>query len=208
MKKLTVIIGAVFTAAVINLNAQTVTATNSVPMPPMPVLGNTAEDNLAQQFYDATIGNSNGVFVATAARKLIGNANRFSLDYVYNLTPENPNATAGLILGIDDIRAGGFSEANVLKGGLTLKANVYPFKNFGATNFFVTPYVFALIATPTQGTGNNGGIGELDGAGISYEHWFGKNVSVEAGAFYENATGEGQFNGNWAGVLLGLHYKF
>ena len=159
--------------------------------------------SLAQQFYDATIGTSNGVFVATAARKLVGNANRFSVDYIYSF-----NSVAGLILGIDDIRSGGKSYANVVKGGLNLQTKIYPFKNFGATNFFVTPYAFVLIATPIQGTSNNGGIGQLAGTGISFEHKLSKNLSLELGAFYENSTGEGQFNGNWAGGLFGLHYHF
>ena len=162
-----------------------------------------AETSLMQQFYDSTIGTSNGVFVVTAARKLTGNANRFSLDYIYSF-----NANAGLVIGIDDIRSGGYSQANILKGGLNLKTDIYPFKNFGATNFFVTPYAFVLIATPTGGTSNDGGIGQLAGTGISYEHWFTKNLSVEAGGFYENSTGEGVYNGNWCGVLAGLHYKF
>jgi hypothetical protein len=164
--------------------------------------------SLAQQVYDDTIGTSNGVFVATGARKLVGNANRFSLDYIYSLTPGATNVGAGLVIGIDDIRAGSLSQANVLKGGVTLNANVYPFKNFGATNFFVTTYAFSLVATPTSGTSNNGGIGQLSGAGASYEQHFTKNLSLELGGFYENATGEGKYNGNYLGVLFGLHYRF
>ena len=162
-----------------------------------------AEQGLLQQAYDASIGTTNGVFVFTGARKLTGNANRFSADYIYSF-----NGNAGLVLGIDDIRSGGTSQANILKGGLTLNADIYPFKNFGATNFFVTPYAFVLIATPVSGTSNNGGIGQLAGTGISWEHSFTKNLSLELGGFYENSTGEGEFNGNWAGVLGGIHYKF
>lgn len=180
--------------------SQTVTATNSVPMPP---LGTPAEASLMQQFYDATIGTTNGVFVFTGARKLTGNANRFSADYVYSF-----NNNAGLLLGFDDIRSDGKSFANILKGGITLNADIYPLKNFGATNFFLKSYAFALITTPVDGTSNNGGVGQLAGAGVSYEPQFTKNLSGEIGAFYENSTGEGQFNGNWAGLLLGLHYKF
>jgi hypothetical protein len=188
--------------ATVTAQAQTNTVppieTNSVPN----LLGG-EYGSLAQQFYDATIGTSNGVFVATAARKLVGNANRFSIDYIYSF-----NSVAGLILGVDDIRSGGYSQANILKGGLNLQTKIYPFKNFGATNFFVTPYAFALIATPTGGTSNNGGVGQLAGTGVSFEEKFTKNLSLELGAFYENSTGEGEYNGNWAGVLFGLHYQF
>ena len=194
MKHIITIIAALF-VAVLTSSAQTTNQT--------PDLISGQYGGLAQQLYDDTIGTSNGVFVATAARKLVGNANRFSVDYIYSF-----NDVAGLILGVDDIRSGGYSQASVLKGGLNLKAKVYPFKNFGATNFFVTPYAFALIATPMGGTSNNGGVGQLAGAGVAYEHWFSKNLSLELGGFYENSTGEGQFNGNWAGVLAGLHYKF
>jgi hypothetical protein len=172
--------------------------TNSIPLP-----ASTEYSSLVQQLYDDTIGTSNGVFVVTAARKLTGNANRYSVDYIYSF-----NDVAGLILGVDDIRSGGYSQANILKGGLNLQANVYPFKNFGLTNFFVTPYAFALIATPTGGTSNNGGIGQLTGAGVSFEQKLTKNLSLEVGGFYENSTGEGSYNGNWAGVLGGLHYRF
>ncbi len=169
----------------------------------MPDLISGQYGSLAQQFYDATIGTSNGVFVATAARKLTGNANRFSIDYIYSF-----NNVAGLILGIDDIRSGGKSYANVIKGGLNLQTKIYPFKNFGATNFFITPYAFVLIATPIEGTSNNGGIGQLAGTGISFEQKLSKNLSLELGAFYENSVGEGQFSGNWFGILGGLHYHF
>ncbi len=178
--------------------------TNSTPPAPAEIGSFTpAETSLMQQFYDSTIGTTNGVFVFTGARKLTGNANRFSADYLYSF-----NANAALVLGFDDIRSGGYSQANVLKGGLTLQADIYPFKNFGATNFFVTPYTFVLIATPLSGTSNNGGVGQLAGAGVAWEHGFTKNLSLELGAFYENSTGEGEYNGNWAGVLGGLHYKF
>ena len=173
--------------------------TSSTTPPPV----TSQELNLMQQFYDSTIGTSNGVFVVTAARKLTGNANRFSLDYLYSF-----NQNAALVLGIDDIRSGGYSQANILKGGLNLKADIYPLKNFGVTNFFVTPFAFALAATPVNGTDNNGGIGQLAGAGVSWEHSFTKNLSMDLGAFYENSTGESQFNGNWAGVMAGLHYRF
>jgi hypothetical protein len=192
--KILIIIAALFVAAFTS-RAQT---TNAVP----DLIGG-QYGSLAQQFYDTTIGTSNGVFVATGARKLVGNANRFSVDYIYSF-----NDVAGLVLGVDDIRSGGYSQANILKGGLNLQTKIYPFKNFGATNFFVTPYAFALIATPTGGTSNNGGVGQLAGTGISFEQTFTKNLSLELGGFYENSTGEGKFNGNWAGVLFGLHYKF
>ena len=162
-----------------------------------------AETGLMQQFYDSTVGTTNGIFVVTGARKLVGNANRFSLDYIYSF-----NGNAALILGYDDIRAGGYSQANILKGGLNLKADIYPFKNFGATNFVLTPYAFALAASPVNGTSNNGGIGQLVGGGVSWEHSFTKNLSLELGAFYENSTGEGLYNGNWAGLLTGCHYRF
>lgn len=166
--------------------------------PPAPTL-----ESLGQQFYDATIGTSNGVFVATAARKLTGNANRYSVDYIYSF-----NQSAGLVLGIDDIRAGGYSSASILKGGLTLQTKIYPLKNFRVTNLFVTPAAFALVATPMSGTSNNGGIGQLAGTSVTLERTITKNLYLELGGLYENSTGEGKFNGNWAGVIAGLHYKF
>lgn len=196
MKNKIAIIGALLVSAVINLNAQT---TNAIPN----LLGSSEYSSLAQQVWDDTIGTSNGVFVVTAARKLTGNANRFSVDYLYSF-----NSIAGLVIGIDDIRSGNYSQASILKGGLNLQANVYPFKNFGVTNFFLTPYAFAVVTTPMGGTSNNGGIGQLTGTGVSFEQKFSKNLSLEVGGFYENSTGEGAYNGNWIGALAGLHYKF
>ena len=173
--------------------------TNSIP----DLIGNSQTAGLAQQFYDATIGTTNGVFVVTAARKLTGNANRFSLDYFYSF-----NNNAALVLGVDNARSGGYSVSSILKGGLTLKSEIAPLKNFGLTNFLVQPYGFVLMATPISGTSNNGGIGQLAGVGLNYEHSFTKNLSMDIGGFYENATGQGQFDGNWAGILTGLHYRF
>lgn len=188
----------VITFLIVSCTSGHAQSTNTVPLPVT-----SQEVNLMQQFYDSTIGTSNGVFVATAARKLTGNANRFSLDYLYSF-----NNNAALVLGIDDIRSGGYSQANILKGGLNLKADIYPLKNFGVTNFFVTPYAFALAATPVSGTSNNGGIGQLAGTGIAWEHSFTKNLSMELGGFFENSSGEGTYSGNWVGVLAGVHYHF
>lgn len=194
----------VIIVALLGLSVTAIAQTNNPPDTGVPnLLGDSATSSLLQQAYDDTIGTSNGVFVATAARKLVGNANRFSLDYIYSF-----NQNAALIIGYDDIRSGGYSQANILKGGLNLKANIYPFKNFGNTNFVLQPYGFALAASPTSGTSNNGGIGQLVGGGVSWEHSFTKNLSLELGGFYENSTGEGIYNGNWLGVLGGLHYHF
>ena len=86
----------------------------------------------------------------------------------------------------------------------------------GATNFFVTPYAFALVATPMGGGYNFATRGAIASTGrspalhftIHFSELMPEIHSVEAGGFYENSTGEGQFNGNWAGVLAGLHYRF
>jgi hypothetical protein len=163
------------------------------------------EQSLFQQAYDATVGTTNGIFVFPVARKMTGNVNRGGFDYIYSF-----NSNAGLVLGGDVTWGNGRqTSANILKGGIDLKADVYPFKNFGATNFFVTPFVSVLIATPLNGTSNNGGIGQLTVTGASYEHSFTKNLSLEVGGFYENVTGEGGgLDGNWLGALVGVHYKF
>lgn len=182
--------------------------TNNPPIEGVPnLLGSVtpAEQSLLQELYDSTIGTTNGIVVFGAARKLTGNVNRGFVDYIYSF-----NANAGLVLGVDTTwGTGRDTTANVVKGGINLKANIYPFKNFGATNFFVTPFVSVLIATPLDGTSNNGGIGQLTVTGIDYEHAFTKNLSGDIGLFYENVTGEGSgLDGNWAGILGGIHYKF
>ena len=64
-----------------------------------------------------------------------------------------------------------------------------PAQKLCLTNFFVTPFAFALAATPMSGTSNNGGIGQLAGAGVSWEHNFTKNLSMELGGFYEDTPG-------------------
>ena len=186
----TVIVGALLLALMFSANAQTTTG-----VPNLLGTNDIAYANLLQSVYDDV--STNGIVVFTAARKLTGNVNRFSADYVYSLTPH-----AGLVLGYDDIRSGGRSYNSILRGGVTFQASITPFKVF--PKFVLNPFASSLAATSTS----NGEVGLLNIAGVDWAWTVSKNVDINAGVFYENVTGESDFNGNYGGVLGGVHFHF
>lgn len=131
-----------------------------------------------QQIWDATATSTNFAVAVGAGRGLKGDKNLAFADYCYNL-----NNNVGLILGYDAIRAGGTTTYSFVKGGLQLKADIYPLKNFGLTTFKVTPFAALLI---NSGSGN---VGQIVVAGASHRFTLTKNWGLNLGGFYENRTG-------------------
>ena len=167
-------------------NAQT----NEVPN----LLG--SSDGILQQVWDSTAGSTNFAIVAGGGRGLTGNKNLVFADAVYDLSQN-----AGLIIGYDNLFSNdkrmGSSSASVVKGGLNLKADLYPLKRFGFGKFKVTPFAAYLVATPTGGTSNNGGIAQIALVGADYETAPFWGIRAHIGGFYENRTGQGNWDGNY-----------
>lgn len=134
-----------------------------------------------QQVYDAALGSTNFSLALGGGRGLKGNHNLVFVDYLYNF-----NANAGLLLGFDDIATGSkFTTDNIafVKGGFNLQAEIAPFKNWGLSNFKVTPFGSLLMSS------SGGDVGQIIVGGINEQIGLGKGWKFNLGAFYENRTG-------------------
>jgi len=198
MKNL-ILVAALFVSGLV-ASAQTSNSAASTTPPASATSGGTFSiDALLQN------GISNGGVYVVAGRSLKGDNNVVGFGYIYNMATSTNGASAGLVAGYDQLSSKGVKQANILKGGLNLSATIHPLTSLGFTNFVVQPYVSVLIATPTGGTSNNGGIGQITDTGIGIPLYKFKSVTAYLTLSYENRTGEGSFNGNYA--LLGLTVK-
>jgi hypothetical protein len=127
---------------------------------------------------------------------------------------ENINNNVGVVAGIDHLWFGGrVGSANIVSGGLTLKAPCHPLQFLGLTgwtsNLVATPYAIAMAATPLNGTGSaNGGLGSIARAGASVDLTSWKGFKVSLTADYGNRTGSGGYNGNWVDFGFALGKRF
>jgi hypothetical protein len=197
MKKFILPLLAVTALAVsaISSPAQEVNVTNSVS-------GQMPSFNAGlQQIYDAATSATNYGVVFGGGRSTTGQRNLAFADLAYNF-----NSNVGLIIGYDYLWAskhlGQPSQANLVKGGVNLQANVQPLKNFGLTNFTVTPFGFALVAT------GNGNVSEILGAGVKTTLYTFKGFDLGGGLMYETRTGAGFWNGKYITGFLSLSKGF
>lgn len=189
MNKLKSLIG----LAILSLALSTHAQTNS-PVPSFSVG--------LREMADAVSSSTNWTVVAGAGRSTTGSKNLAFGDVCYAF-----NDNVGAVIGYDYLWGHGASEFNSVKGGLTLQATIHPLAFIGstfATNIVGTPFVGALVATPK--TGDN--IGLITTAGINFDVFRFKNFSLDAGAQYENRTGQGGWNGNYILLHVGLSRKF
>lgn len=153
-----------------------------------------------QNLFADTIGSSNMVYAPFFARKLTGNADEAGLLGFYNF---NNNVAAGIgIAHLWQPSGGQASSTFTLSVGLSLRADIYPLKVFGLTNFAVEPFGITAVGTPVNGE-NHGNLMNANRIGAAvqiYKFNAGKNIiTFNAGAFYGNQTGTGYFDGNYAG---------
>ena len=199
MKKTSLIIIAALTLCVSAL-AQT-------NMPPSPVaptnlVSNPTISGALQEGWDALTTGTNFAFVAGAGRGLVGNKTVYFGDMFYNL-----NQNAALVLGGDVLHAPGINNANIVKGGLQLQAAFYPFPSV-MPKLKVTPFAGYLVATPTGGNQNNGGIGAIAYTGVDWHYEFATSWFFHVGMVYQNRTGEGTFDGNYGCLYGAVGYHF
>ena len=129
---------------------------------------------------------------------------------------ENVNNNIGVVAGIDTLWGGGtIGSANIVSGGVTLKAPCHPLTFLSsATNSWThtltaTPYVIAMVATPISGTGNaNGGLGSITRAGVNIDIVNIKGWELGAGIDYGKRTGAGNYSGNWGDLTLNIRKGF
>lgn len=178
------------------LNAQTNQMQN--------LLGNTNSpySGFLQSVWDAAVTTTNAAIVAGGGHSLKGKNTMAFGAYFYNM-----NNNAALMLAYDDIWSGPKHQASVLRGGIRLNERLYPFQKFGITGFYTTLYAFDAVATPLNGTSNNGGLANVAGTGADF-NWdlYQHKLLLHLGAFYENRSGQGWADGNYLGGYAGLSY--
>lgn len=154
-----------------------------------------------QEIYDAATSATNYGLAFGAARGTTGQRNLAFADLAYNF-----NQNVGLIIGYDYLWAakkfGQADSANLVKGGISLQVGLQPLKNFGLTNFTVTPFAFALVAT------GNGNVSEILGGGVKTRLWTWKGFDLDTGVLYEDRTGAGFWNGRYLGGFLAVTKGF
>lgn len=158
-----------------------------------------------QEIADAIGNSTNWTIVAGAGRGLQGNKNLAFADAVYSL-----NDNVGLVAGADYLWAKGQDDsANTVKGGITLKAQVHPFKFLGSTfltNVVCQPFVVEAIATPYGN--DNDSVATISTVGVNFDLAKVKNFTFVAGVQYEDRTGAGKYSGQYALIHLGFGRRF
>lgn len=132
------------------------------------------------------------------------------------LAVENVNNNVGVCAGVDHLWGGGNpGSANVVAGGITLKAPCHPLKFLSAdTNsweqkFTLSPIAVAMVGTPINGTGNaDGGLASIvrGGANIDVVNYKGWEFGVSA--TYGKRSGAGNYNGDWIDVGFNVRKGF
>lgn len=177
-------------------NGQEVIVTN--PAPAMPSFSSGL-----QQIYDAATSSTNFGLVTGYARSTTGNRNVGFAELGYNFDSVQ---ALGLVIGYDycwtSKQSGIPSQANLVKGGIQLKADVKPLKQFGLTNFTVTPFGFALVAS------GNGNVSEIIGGGAKTTVATFKGINLNLGVLYENRTGAGYWDGRYLGGFFAMTKGF
>jgi hypothetical protein len=151
-----------------------------------------------QTIYDSLAGSTNWGGAFGFARATTGNKSVGFADALYNF-----NSTVGALVGYEYLYSGNVHTANLVKGGLNLQADLQPLKQFGFTNFTVTPFAFALVAS------GNGVVSEIVGGGAKTKiYQWANGIAINAVVLYENRTGSGYWDGRYVGGALAITYKF
>ena len=126
---------------------------------------------------------------------------------------ENVNNNLGVIAGFDHLWLGGKTgSANLVSGGLTLKAQVHPLRwaySLVSTNqtswaYTLTGTMFgvSMVGTPMNGTSNDGGLCAINRAGLNLDMIKVGKVQLSIGGDYGNRTGAGNYSGNWVDLVF------
>ena len=170
----------------------------------VPAGGNTANDvdALARDLLSVTnfAFYSGGGYALSGSKTYLADAG-----LIYNVSQY-----AGIVVGADWLRldASGLKPqetANVVKGGLTLS---FSFTNSLTRSIVWTPYGTSLVATPTKGTDNNGGIGLISAFGMGETLWSDGTWTFRLVEGFENRTGEGAFDRNYVTGNFAISYGF
>jgi hypothetical protein len=162
-----------------------------------------AQSQFLQEAWNDVTASTNFALVAFYGRGLTGNKSVAGADYIYNLT-HNEKANAAILIGGDFLWAKGTNDANVVRGGLNISYKLYPFQQFGLTNFYGTVYLFDTIASPIH----SDLVGNVAGTGLDFKWNVWKALDVHIGGMYANRSGQGRWDGNYLAAETGLSWKF
>jgi hypothetical protein len=118
----------------------------------------------------------------------------------------NFSTNVSAIAGGDYLFTQHHHQAEVLKGGLSLKTQVYPLVFTGSKTLAAVranPWAADLLCTP-KGGGNNVGNLALVGLDVDLFSFDSGQYWVSLDGFYENRSGQGYWDGQYAGVFLAL----
>lgn len=189
----------ILSAAIMTLAVMAQAQTNVAIVPPVNIGGGTTLQNL----WDTYMASTNMAFAAGGGRGLTASKNLVFADYLYNF-----NQNAGLVIGYDYLWGNHQSSANVVKGGLNLQTSFAPLGQLGFTNIVLNPFASYLVATPTSGTSNDGGLGGIAIIGVDWKYNIAKDLYLHAGGFFENRTGQEYWNGNYLAGHVALSFRF
>ncbi|MDE2100611.1 MAG: hypothetical protein KGL39_25430 [Patescibacteria group bacterium] len=151
---------------------------------------------------NAVTSGTNWTIVGGYGHSLKGKNNLAFADVAYDFT-----ANVGVVVGYDVLWTKGANQFNSVKGGVTLQTDIYPLKWTGVnllSGIKGTPFVGALLATPKGG----GNVGTILTTGINFDVVDFSKFSFDLGFQYENRSGQGQWDGSYGLVHLGLSRRF
>ena len=192
--KITSIIGAVLLATAVTVQAQS-------------SLG----DGISAAWASLTSGTNWAASVAygrsTAHMATSKGMNLAAVDLVYDVAVNTNGTAVALLAGYDCLWNSQVSQFNSVKGGLSLNQTLRPFSFIGSTfltNIVGTLYGGELLANPQ----NNNSVGNLTIAGIDLDLFKFANFSFDVGGEYENRSGQGVYDGNYAIGHLAIFRRF
>ena len=129
---------------------------------------------------------------------------------------ENVSDNVGFVVGFDHLWFGGKpGSANIVSGGVTLKAPMHPLRfitsktNAWAYTVVVTPYALALAGAASGDTQTGGGgLASIIRGGVNFDlvNWSGWKLATAID--YGSRNGAGAYNGNWADLSLNIRKNF
>lgn len=191
-------------------------------MPPFPTNApvSSVGDDIGRLLNDIGISsNPSNYFAATGIGKsLTGNKLSAWVIAGENITS---SGTASVVVGIDHLWFGGRADsANMVSGGLSLKAPVYPLRaackflsvdlgtNTWGYKFQSTLYATTLVATPLNGTSNDGGLAAINRVGANLDIYNLHGFEFGIGFDYGNRVGAGAYSGNWLDAAVTIRKGF
>lgn len=114
----------------------------------------------------------------------------------YGVIAYDFSENVGVIVGEDVLFNHSGHQWNSVKGGITLKTQIYPLKWTGVSwleNIQGRPYVADLIASGHGGSS----VGNIVSTGMDFQIYAFKNFAIGIGAEYDNRTGQGIYDGNY-----------